>query len=192
MLAAILGAAVLWFIPRPSPIAESPADAGVDAGTDAAPAGEQLGKFIATDPPVPGPVSEFVDPEGGPVTLASFKGRVVLVNLWATWCAPCVREMPSLDQLQQQMGGPDFAVLTISEDRQGRSAIDPFFEKNQLTHLGRYLDQKSALSRELKLRGLPTTLLIGRDGKEIGRLEGPNDWTGAAAKQLISQAIAQH
>jgi len=179
--AGIIGTALLWsgMAPAANAVAEPPSVDG------------SIGKFIATDPPVSAPVAEFVDPSGAPVTLASFKGHVTLVNLWATWCAPCIQEMPSLDQLQQSKGGADFAVVTISEDLQGKAVVDPFFEKHQLAHLGRYLDPKSAVGHALKIRGLPTTLLLDRDGRELGRLEGGTDWTSPAIGKLLDWAEQQ-
>ncbi|HWK46172.1 MAG TPA: TlpA disulfide reductase family protein [Stellaceae bacterium] len=179
--AVAIGAALLWsgVAPVGSAVAEAPLVSG------------SIGKFIATDPPVSAPVAEFTDSSGAPVTLASFKGHATLVNLWATWCAPCVHEMPSLDRLQQVKGGTTFAVVTISEDRQGSAVVDPFFEKYQLAHLGRYLDPKSAIGQALKIRGLPTTLLLDRDGRELGRLEGGTDWTSPEVGRLIDWAQQQ-
>ncbi|MEI9982508.1 MAG: TlpA disulfide reductase family protein [Aliidongia sp.] len=129
----------------------------------------------------------FLDEDGKPTDLSRFKGHVTLVNLWATWCSPCVREMPSLERLRAARENDHFVVATISEDTQGASAVDAFFAKNGLAGLPRYLDPKDALSHAFKINGLPTTLLLDSDGHEIGRFEGEADWDGPAALRLIDQ-----
>jgi thiol-disulfide isomerase/thioredoxin len=144
-----------------------------------------LGEFKPEDPALPVPEVAFQDAGGATVSLAQFKGKLVLLNVWATWCAPCVHEMPSLDRLQQQRGGDRFAVVTVSEDRNGEKAVGDFFDKNAISSLPRYVDPGADISRALNLHGLPTTLLIGSDGKEIGRYEGIADWSGPEAQQLI-------
>jgi thiol-disulfide isomerase/thioredoxin len=144
-----------------------------------------LGPFVASAAPTAAPDLPFTSGDGKPLTLADFKGRVVLLNLWATWCGPCVEEMPALDRLQERLGGPDFAVVALSVDRQGRSLVEPFMEKLGLKHLAMYLDTTSALMRALKVRGLPTTVLLDRDGREVGRLEGAAAWDSPEAEALI-------
>ena len=110
----------------------------------------------------------MTDGDGKPVTLQDFAGQVVLLNFWATWCAPCVREMPSLDRLQAKLGGEGLAVVTVSRDRGGANVVMPFYERLELTNLGVYLDPKGAFSRAFKVRGLPTTILIDREGRVVG------------------------
>lgn len=144
-----------------------------------------LGPFAAHPEPAAVPEIGFTDAEGKALTLADFKGRVVLLNLWATWCAPCVEEMPSLDRLQARLGGQDFAVVALSVDRQGRSLVQPFVEKLGVRNLPIYLDTGSAAMRALKIRGLPTTVLIDRDGREVGRLEGAASWDSKDAEALL-------
>ena len=122
--------------------------------------------------------------DGEPMSLADFRGRIVLVNFWATWCGPCVAEMPSLDRLEAKLGGRDFTVITVSEDR-NPAVIAPFYEEHGLRHLKRYHDPSGALSRAFGIRGLPTTVLIDREGQEIGRIEGPAEWDSPEAKALI-------
>jgi thiol-disulfide isomerase/thioredoxin len=136
----------------------------------------QLGQFIVTEPPRPVPDAAFLDGAGTAQTLADFKGRVVLVNLWATWCAPCVQEMPALDRLEAALGGPDFAVLLVSQDRGGAHVVEPFFAKLGLKRLATYLDPPGALGQGFAVRGMPTSILIDRDGKELGRVEGAAAW----------------
>jgi thiol-disulfide isomerase/thioredoxin len=145
----------------------------------------QMRQFMPADPVRQVPVLSFTDRSGEEMTIGRFKGKIVLVNLWATWCPPCVKEMPSLDRLQAKLGGDDFAVVAISEDRQGLKIVEPFYEKTGLGHLDIYLDPQSTVSRALQLRGLPTTLILDRDGRELGRLEGSAEWDSADALALL-------
>ena len=140
----------------------------------------------AASPAEPVAVS-FLDEDGKPTDLSRFKGHVTLLNLWATWCSPCVREMPSLERLRTARENDHFVVATISEDIQGAKAVDAFFAKNGLAGLPRYLDPQDALLRAFKVNGLPTTLLLDSDGREIGRFEGEADWDGPAALRLINR-----
>jgi thiol-disulfide isomerase/thioredoxin len=144
-----------------------------------------LGPFVVSSAAAPLPELAFTGGDGKPLTLADFKGRVVLLNLWATWCGPCVEEMPALDRLQARLGGPEFVVVALSVDRQGRSLVEPFMEKLGLKSLAMYLDTSSAVMRTLKVRGLPTTVLLDRDGREVGRLEGAAAWDSPEAEALI-------
>jgi thiol-disulfide isomerase/thioredoxin len=146
-------------------------------------------KFTPADPPQPAPELAFVGPDGARVELADFKGKVVLLNLWATWCAPCVKEMPALDNLQSRLGGEDFEVVALSLDRGGRKMVEPFFEKLGVKHLAIYLDPQSTAMSALKPRGLPTTILIDRQGYEVGRLEGEAAWDGADAERLLKHYL---
>ena len=145
--------------------------------------------FTVNDAPSPAPEAGFAL-DGKAMTLADFRGRVVLVNFWATWCGPCVAEMPSLDRLEATLGGPNFIVLTISEDRDP-GVIEPFFVQHGLKRLGRYHDPGGALSRAFKVRGLPTSVLIDRDGEVAGRIEGPAEWDSPDALALIRYFIAK-
>ena len=122
------------------------------------------------------PTAPFIGPQGNEITLADFRGKLVVLNFWATWCAPCLREMPSLDRLQGRLGGPDLEVVALSSDRAGAERVDPFFSKAGIVHLARYLDPRNKTGRALGVRRLPTTLLIDRQGRLMGRLEGPAEW----------------
>ena len=135
-----------------------------------------LDKFRSTEEPKPMPPLTFVDGEGRRVDLADFKDKLVLLNLWATWCAPCVKEMPALDRLQAQLGGPGFEVVALSVDRGGKDQVQPFFQRIGVRNLGLYLDPASASMQSLSLRGLPTTLLVDPEGRELGRIEGAVEW----------------
>lgn len=156
----------------------------------AVPVQPALGKFVATEPARPAPDTAFEDAAGKRVTLADFRGRTLLVNLWATWCGPCVREMPALGRLAAAMTGKDFAVLLVSEDRGGAKTVEPFLAKHDLGALGSHLDPKGELGRAFGVRGLPTSILIGPDGKERGRIEGAADWDGETERALLRRLIA--
>jgi thiol-disulfide isomerase/thioredoxin len=122
------------------------------------------------------PEVQFENGQGEAMTLADFRGKVVLLNIWATWCAPCRREMPTLERLQAQLGGPDFEVVALSIDRKGLSVVKEFYDELSLRELGMYVDASAKASRELSALGVPTTLLIDREGNELGRLAGPAEW----------------
>ena len=132
----------------------------------------------------------FVDRAGAPRSLASFAGKFVLLNVWATWCAPCRKEMPALDELQAALGGADFEVVAVSIDRQGLDVVAPFYALLGLKNLAMYVDSSADTQHALHVVGIPTTLLIDRSGREIGRLIGPAEWDSAAMIQFISDRIA--
>ena len=135
----------------------------------------RLGELVPVSPPHPAPAISFVDRDGNPVSLSDFAGKLVVLNLWATWCAPCLREMPSLDRLQERLGD-DVAVVAISEDRGGSKIVEPFIEKLTLKSLKFYLDPKSGAERAFKVQGLPTSFVIDRKGNLLGRVEGAAEW----------------
>ena len=147
----------------------------VAAGTAAAAEG-WLQNYRKTDPPAPAPEAAFTGPDGGEITLARFGGKLVVLNFWATWCAPCRREMPSLDRLQGELGGDRLEVVALSIDRGGAERVAPFFEQHGIARLKRYLDPGNAVGSEMNIRILPTTVLVDAAGREIGRLEGPAEW----------------
>lgn len=133
-------------------------------------------KFALHPAPKPVPEIQFQDSDGKNLTLVDFRGKVVLLNIWTTWCLPCRREMPTLDRLQAELGGPDFQVLALSIDRGGFEAIAKFYGEVGVKHLAMYLDSSTQAGSAVGAVGLPTTLLIDRDGREIGRLVGPAEW----------------
>jgi thiol-disulfide isomerase/thioredoxin len=143
--------------------------------------------------PEPKPVAEitFADAGGAPLSLDQWQGRVVLVNLWATWCGPCRKEMPELAELQQLLGSEDFEVVAISVDRQGAEVARPFLENVGAEALKLYLDPTTGVLAGFKAVGLPATMLIDRSGHEIGRMFGPADWASPEAVRLIRTAIAE-
>jgi thiol-disulfide isomerase/thioredoxin len=132
--------------------------------------------FAVHDSPRPVPEIQFENGQGEALSLADFRGKIVLLNIWATWCAPCRREMPTLERLQIELGGADFEVVALSLDRKGLPVVKEFYEELGLQELAMYVDESGAAQRALNALGLPTTLLLDRDGNEIGRLLGPAEW----------------
>jgi thiol-disulfide isomerase/thioredoxin len=141
--------------------------------------------FTPTTSPAPAPPFSFQDPKLKSFGLSDFKGRLVLVNFWATWCGPCIREMPTLLNLQKKLGGKDFQVIALSEDRKGWPVITPFLTENNLTDLPVFYDPRGKASRALGVKGLPTTILFDRSGRELGRLAGVAEWDADEVLALI-------
>ncbi len=129
----------------------------------------------------------FLDPEGNEHRLGEYKGKYALVNFWATWCAPCRKEMPGLEALQREFGGDTFEVVTIATTRNTLPAITRFFDEIGVTELPILIDDKSVLGREMGVFGLPTTILLDPDGNEIARLRGDADWGGESARAIIAE-----
>ncbi len=134
------------------------------------------------------PELKFEAADGTPVTLADFRGRIVLLNIWATWCGPCRKEMPALDRLQAKLGGPGFQVLALSIDR-SPDRIQPFFDEIGIKNLSIYTDRSSAAMAMLDIVGVPTTLLIDREGREIQRWVGPAEWDSPEIESLIRRQL---
>ena len=149
---------------------------------------ESTGKLDISKRGAPAPADGFQTPDGEPVTLAAFRGKPLLVNLWATWCGPCVAEMPTLDALADRTGDR-LQVLVISQDIQGAEVVGPYFEKAGLKRLEAYLDPENALGFAIASGMLPTTVLYDAEGKEIWRVIGAMDWDGPRANTLLSEAL---
>jgi len=150
-----------------APPTAAPAPAGVQSGLDRSRAG------------TPAPAVSFQDPQGRPTTLAAFRGRPVLVNLWATWCAPCIVEMPSLDRLAAR--GGNLQVLALSQDLEGRAKVDAFFQEQGYRTLRPYLDQDMAFMTAIGAGTLPVTILYDAQGREVWRKIGIAEWDGTKA-----------
>lgn len=138
----------------------------------------------------PAPPWAVTLPDGRTLASDDLKGKVVLVNFWATWCAPCREEMPSLDALQTALGGEDFQVVPIATGRNAPAQIDKFFAETEVRNLPVLLDPKQQLAREMGVVGLPVSVLIDRDGHEVARLLGDADWASDAAQAVIRQMTA--
>jgi len=146
-------------------------------------------RFEFHDRPVPATTALFQDEMGNDVRFSDFKGKVILVNLWATWCAPCIKEMPDLNALQKSLGGETFQVVLLSENQDGIESSLEFLKENKITDLTTYIDSKRKVARTLKTNALPTSILINAEGNEVGRLIGPAEWNSGDAKALINYFI---
>jgi len=151
----------------------------------------QLGNFQATTPPRAAPVQPFEPESGRQRTLADYRGRGVVLNFWATWCAPCVREMPQLDRLSKILDGGAIQVLALSEDRAGAPLVKKFFDVNGIRNLEVLVDGGGRMMREVKLKGLPTTILIDRQGLEVGRVVGMADWDAKETVAFLNRCIGR-
>ena len=148
-----------------------------------------LGNYQMTKPPEPVAEVEFFDAEDTPRTFAAYRGRGVVLNFWATWCAPCVREMPALERASTELAGAGIDVVTLSEDREGAKVIRPFFEKLGLRNLPVLIDRQGKVLRALKVTGLPTTVLIDARGREVGRVVGVAEWDTSEALDFLRRCI---
>jgi thiol-disulfide isomerase/thioredoxin len=141
-------------------------------------------------PPQDPPDGVFVTPDGVSHHLSDFKGRGMVVNMWATWCAPCVAEMPSLEALSKALAPKDIAVLPLSSDRGGADVVQAWYTAHGITGLPVLLDPKGALARAFNARGIPTTVIINTAGQVVARLEGAADWSAPQAQALIQKLTA--
>ena len=171
---ALAGLFGIWTLAPGAPGAAPPPLEGVFASN-----------FTLLDRPVPAPLETFQDLQGNPTRLADFTGRVVVLNFWATWCPPCLREMPSLDRLQAALGAEGLTVLAVSLDRRGKEVVLPFLNKNDLARLAVFLDPEGILSRAFGVQGLPTTYLIDAENRIIGAIQGPAEWDAPEALALV-------
>ena len=166
----------------------APAPQGKAPSASAAPAlPPGRGRLDRSRAGTPAPTAAFEDPDGELTSLVQFRGKPVLVNLWATWCGPCVAEMPMLDALAGEAKG--YEVLTISQDVDGRDKVDAFFAKHGYRNLEEYLDPELSMMTEMQVDTLPTTILYDKDGREVWRMTGREEWNGARAKALIAEAL---
>ena len=135
------------------------------------------------------PVLRFENGDGAALTLADFRGKVVLLNSWAAWCIPCRKEMPTLGRLQAKLGGKGFEVVALSVDQRGAAAVWAFYEDTGIHGLAVYVDRSGYAVGALNLMGIPTTLLIDRDGRELGRAVGPAEWDSPEIVILINRIV---
>jgi thiol-disulfide isomerase/thioredoxin len=176
--------------PAPEPAAPLTAPAPLPAGPGRNALSEgQMAAFVFRKEPEALPPVTFRDAAERERTLADWRGKVVLLNLWATWCVPCRKEMPALDRLQGELGSDAFEVLAVCVDRAGLAGARKFLDENGVARLALYVDPSQRMAASLRAAGLPATLLIDGQGREIGRLLGPAEWDGPDAKRLIRAAL---
>jgi len=145
--------------------------------------------FVFKEPPAALPQFQFVNAEGKSVSLKDWQGKVVLLNLWATWCAPCRGEMPALNRLESELGSDKFEVVAVAVDKSGLDGARKFLDETKAGKLKLYADPTARAGNELKVIGMPTTILVDGEGREIGRLIGPAEWDSADAKRLIQSFL---
>ena len=146
-------------------------------------------KLTVHSEPLEGSDVAFVGEDGSEMTLADFAGKHVVLNFWATWCAPCRKEMPHLAALQETYQGEQFEVVTIATGRNPRPAMEAFFAEIGVENLPLHTDERQALSRSLGVLGLPVTLILDPEGNEIARLQGDADWASDSAFAIIETLI---
>ncbi len=149
-----------------------------------------FGNYQAAEKTTPVPDIPFQEKSGGETTLNAYKGKGLVVNFWATWCAPCVREMPQLNRLSAFVRENGIEVLTISEDRTGLKAAQKFYAQHKLDDLPVLADPKGTLMRAVGVPGLPLTLLIDAEGHEIGRVVGPAEWDSVEIVDFVRNCLA--
>jgi thiol-disulfide isomerase/thioredoxin len=171
-------AAALWLCATPAAAADLPEPSGTV-------------KNFALSASRTAPALDWTGPDGTPVSLASFAGKVALINVWATWCAPCVKELPSLQRLQTSMAGKDLIVVALSIDRGevGGAKARDMLRRLRLDHLAFHHDPDGTALRSLGIDVMPTTIVFDRHGRELGRLKGPAEWDAPEAQALLDTFI---
>jgi thiol-disulfide isomerase/thioredoxin len=179
---------------RSNPAAAACAPAVQIAGRIAPLAHGEVAALTVAHTPFQVPNLAFKDAGGHERKLADWRGRTVLLNLWATWCVPCRKEMPALDALETDLGGPNFEVVAINIDTREPAKPLAFLKDIGVTHLAYYADPSAKVFQELKLAGkafgMPTTLIVDRSGCEIGEMAGPAEWASADGVKLVSAAVS--
>lgn len=168
--------------------AATDAQDGAAAG-DCSAAPAAIARFEPATQPQAVPTVPFYDGAGSARTLADYRGQPLIVNLWATWCAPCVQEMPALDRLVELVRAERIAVLALSSDRAGAPAVQRFFEAHGIRRLEILIDRGTAVTRALAARGLPTTVLFDRSGRERGRVVGVAEWDAADTIAFLKRCL---
>ena len=176
-----IGAGAIWLA-----AALLPSDPVAPLSTAAGPPlNGDMSTFDLSPSPNPAPDISFSDLSGNTLGLEDFRGQVLVVNYWATWCAPCLRELPSLERMQAAVDHPEFRLLAISIDREGVEKVAPFLDENDFGGLPAYLDPSGQSAIDLEVFGMPTTIVFDRQGREIGRYTGATEWDEPEAVALI-------
>ncbi|SFI50570.1 TlpA disulfide reductase family protein [Albimonas pacifica] len=181
LVALVIGAAAIFANPAAAGEGLTPAQrqeiAGLSTGA--------MAKFALRESLGDPLEAEFVNANGAPATVADFAGKVTVLNLWATWCPPCLKEMPALNELQAALKGSGAQVVTVAVQSGGRAKAKDFLKEKMLYELPAYADERNALPREVGILGLPTTLILDPQGREIGRLQGDAEWNAPEAEALL-------
>ena len=182
---AVIGVTAALLLQQPVPPAPSPA---ATAPTTGSTAGAPTGGFV----PMSGDFKLVapVDGKGQPADMTPYRDKILLVNLWATWCAPCIEELPALGKLQQELGGADFQVVTIAIDERDPAKIEPFLAKHGAENLPVLIDRDRTVDKVAKVIALPTSLLVARDGAAKAMLTGDASWTCGMALDAVRAFIA--
>ena len=154
------------------------------------PADGSVHSFVPVEPPYAVPNVTFADGSGTAVSLADFRGQVVLLNLWATWCPPCIRELPALDRLEGRLGGRDFRVVAVSLDEEGAKPAAVFFKRLAIQHLILYADPRQGIGEVLPADVLPASFIIDRQGRVVSFLRSFADWDASSADELMQRWMA--
>jgi thiol-disulfide isomerase/thioredoxin len=175
-------------VPSPETAVRQPAPATVSTGS----ASRNQLELSVFDQPHALPEVRFQDDQGRDLTLGDFRGRAVVLNVWATWCVPCRKEMPTLDRLQARLGGKNFLVVALSLDRKGVEAVRGFYQEVGVENLAIYVDPSGRGSRGLGLPGVPTILLIDQEGREVARKMGEAEWDSPEMVSLVERTMHGH
>ncbi|WP_333711938.1 TlpA disulfide reductase family protein [Yoonia sp.] len=147
-------------------------------------------KLVIHSAPWEGSDTAFTAEDGGQMTLADYEGQIVVLNFWATWCAPCRKEMPYLSTLQARMGGDDLQVVTVATGRNPRPAMERFLAEIGVDNLPLHTDERQALTRSMGVLGLPATIILDREGRELARMQGEADWASDNAMAILTEIMA--
>ncbi len=152
---------------------------------------DDLKRLIVHDEPVTVTGTPFADETGGEVAIGDFAGSILVVNFWATWCPPCLKEMPSLDRLQMAFDPAELRVMAVATGRNPKSKVDKFISENEITALSVYYDEKARLSGKMSIISIPVTVIIDRNGLEIARFIGDTEWDSPAAIEMMEFLVRQ-
>lgn len=192
VLALLLALAFIYSLERPSANGDRTAEvAAVEPDWLKAQLDGSMKKLVVHPAPKPVPAAALVDADGKPVDLAAWQGKWVVLNLWATWCAPCRKEMPALDALNKTYDAKGLSVVTVATGPNPVPAIRAFFDETGVTSLPMVRDPDQAFARALGVFGLPTTLLLDPAGREVARMQGEADWAAPEAHRLAEALLSR-